>query len=969
MRRDGELEVRPGYSALGMGEYGGSDVTAYDVANYDGRLVALGKASQTISAPLSIYEYVDSDAAWKGRDGTRLPYLTHLKDVARPPEQSGGVAEATCAVANGIGCLVYENAQSGDAQSYVQLFKPSTRQLLQFERMTGDADDHGHVPKVVYNATDDQFIVIGLDESNAIGAVAFDADGSEWPGTGNTTELLTGLDAPLFACCAVTGASGYVIAAVVSGDLIVRHYNASHVQQMTVTISTVAVDALAVEADFTANRVTIAYELTSDASINVRCIQLDDGSAVDGPRDAATGQTGVNAPLSIARAAGVTTQVFVGRTAVQSGAAHNNAGYVLYSHEAGSVGSGGLAHDAQMSTQLALSNVIAMHGYVQGSSIQRTTGIVGYPDAAAMPLASMGFGLGAEPTQVHALSFVQDSSTGYWYMVRLETNNNLETAPIVTEMRAFDTGRRQMAEIGGLLFISGGMPCVYDGVQLVESGFATAPRFYSLDHVNGSGGVTSEASYHVQGVVEALDARGNLHLSVPSEVQDLTTDAGDDTITGSMSMPLTMRREPSVAGNGSSLRGTVHRTAALADGTTGENLFFDVTLTPARTSAQGVPVSLTLSKTDQQLRDSGDVIYTQSQTPVPHAGPGPCRYCWPTRERLGIGGLPSSSAWAQSKLLFPNEAVQFAPSGRLGFSGRVAREVLAVAALDDTVVAFTDRAAYGILGEGPDHSGQGEFRSARRLPCDVGVIDADGWRSIAVWKDGASFQAAADRLELLKRDGSNEWIGQAVRDELDSYPVVTAALYCKAQHCVAFACVDQEPSPTDGVVLILDLRSRQWFVDPVGVVTSMTELDGRIVLLQSGAVLQQDAAAGTGSMPTQVIETKSLDFGSGLSWGEVLKIGFLGQYQGDSTWALAVTYDDGANYTTIMTVAVTAANGYSAGDPIELTKAPPERKCSRIGWRLTITGSTGSVGGRVRQAVLDVSALPGLKRMASRDTH
>lgn len=974
LRRDSELEVRPGYSALTMSEYGGGTLTAYDLANYDGRLVALGKTTQIVSAPVSVYEYVgQADGAWRGDNTIRIPYLTKLRDVARPPEQQGGVDEATCAVANGIGALVYQNAASGDAQSYWMMFKPATRQTLQFARMTSGAGDHGALPKVIYNATDDQFFVLGLDAAGDLGALAIDADGSPYPGTGNTTELLTGLDSSQFACAPVTGGgSGYVIVAPVSGGLVVRHYNASHVQQMTVTLATLVVTSIAIEADATANQIVLLYRLTSDDTINVRSVQLDDGSAINGPTAVLSGTTGTGTTTTVSIARSSSTQVFLGFTGLGTSQAQTNVAIRLYTPSTDTLGSINVLHDADMSTQIALDTLIPMCGYVQGSTDQQVTCIAGFPNTVATPLASMGFGLGQYPAQNHALSFVEDPSTGRWYMVRLETNNNSEANPIVTEMHAFSTERRQMAEIGGLLFISGGCPVVYDGTQVVESGFVSAPRFYGVDHVVGAGSVTASARYFLQGVSVFVDARGNQHFSIPSEQQDLTTDAGDNTITGEVTHGCTLRRLPSVTGNGSALRIDLHRTSALSDGTVGENLYFDSAASPGRTDAMSIPVDFTLTATDATLIDNGRVIYTQGQTPVVHAPPPPCRFAWATRERLGVAGQPTGELWSLSKLLFPSEAVQFALPGVLGFNGAVSREILGMCSLEDAAILLTDRGIWEVLGEGPDHSGLGEFRAARRVATDLGIVNnsgnPDGWRSLVETEHGVWFQADDDKLALLTRGKSVQWeIGQLIRDELASFPVIVAAAHSKSQQAVAFAA--QNAAGNDSRIFVLDLRRGVWFIDDDDrTVTALVDYQDRWAYSAAGAVYQADAAPATGAMPAHSFETHDVTFGTG-DWGEVLTVGLEGSWQGDCTATLAITFDSGTTYTTIDTQVLTAANGYSTGAVVRLQKAVPNRRCARFGLRVSVTGGSATGGVRWNEMVMETQSAPGMARLAERDTH
>ncbi len=133
-------------------------------------------------------------------------------------------------------------------------------------------------------------------------------------------------------------------------------------------------------------------------------------------------------------------------------------------------------------------------------------------------------------------------------------------------------------------------------------------------------------------------------------------------------------------------------------------------------------------------------------------------------------------------------------------------------------------------------------------------------------------------------------------------------------------------------------------------------------------MFQQNAAAGTGALPTAFFETYDFDFGTGLSWGEVIGAGIVGTKQGDCTVALAVTFDSAANYSTIGTWTTTTAGGYVTGAPIEEKKALPDRKHSRFALKVTVSGGSDTLAAYLNEVVLETEKAPGMTRLPARDT-
>jgi hypothetical protein len=953
LRRDNELGVRPGFTALATGVYGQSTATValFDLFAYDDRLFGLGSLS-TATTQIALYEYVGGVKAWRRfGSSTRFPGATRLREIGAPVDQEGGVDAATCAAYNGTVCLAYR----AGLQVFGHVFRAADNATIAFERISGSGQPRALV------TVGHKFHVV-LIASSHIAAASFDPATSETFPPGGATALQS-VDNEIFAAAPVAGATGgYVTVGCLAGNLVLRHYNDSHVQQMTRTVNTIVPNYLAIAADSTADRIVVGY-LDNAGSINrYRTFSLTAGADVAGPSTISGSVT--TGALSVAIDSAGTVHAAENVTSSTPRSVH-------------STNAVGTWEDTQISTEIfqtvanATPDNVTLAGFVYGT-LGFKFGVTGLGVHLNLggdyPGWFNDFGTAMEWPGVLG-SLTQDSVTRLFYLTTLRQNNDLEGTTAVVEF-AFDVKeRRQSAIISGLLHIAGALPVVFDGQQPVEMSWGEQPQIYSLASSNtASGAITSSAAYFLQIFPEMVDCRGNVHRGPPSIVYSITTGAADDTITGLVGNLHSYRNAQFFPG--SSYRMVICRTAALADKTAGENLYRETHVAiPEQT--WGSFTAFTLITSDAGLRTLGETqgtIYTQGQTPIPHQAPPPSSYLWPTNERLAAAGLPNTSQWLQSKLHFPSEGTHFSDADLPQFQGSTDEAILGIAAIQGQIVAFTRRTISLWTGSGPDHSGQGEFSFSGFLSREGGINGADGWKSLCETDEGIFFQRDDEQICMIGHDGHADWtVGQNVRDELATYPVINAACFIRKKHQVVFAV--ENSAGNAGELLVYDLRRKQWFIWDIWA-KSLAEYQGRLCYVDSaGAVFQQHATPGTGAMPNQSFETFDFDFGTGMSWGEIVKVGVVGTKIADCTATLDITFDSGLNYTTIETFTLTTANNYVANAAVNLEKAPPLRECSRFGLRFNVTGGSGTEGIRINEITLETTTAPGMARLPARDTH
>src|SRR5678815_1854589 len=754
-------------------------------------------------------------------------------------------------------------------------------------------------------------------------------------------DSLQGTTLGLFHTAAVLGSpGGYVVVSDASGDLLVRHFNDAHVQQMTRTITGIVPSAISVDANGPQNVIAILYKLVSDGKLYSYAVKLTDGSDIHGP-DVVSTET--STAITIRFVSSASAASYVGYYHTSSG--EDVSTITKWTPTTATVGTGGGTwHGAAISTDLAIVPGVKSGGSLDqifcgllpGADITNLTNAMGIL-GARMPVWAKDGGIAVLETG-HLSGCCIDRTTGLFYSASLALNETQNACPVVTEWAYGDRSRRQCAVAANELHIAGGLPLVFDGRSLVEMGFISAPCITDLTGTTG-GSITSGADYFLQASAEWIDSRRNLHRSPVCLVRSFHTGASDTAIQYEMTTVQSLRLGTTSNPGPGQYSLVEYRTAALADKTAGENLFREHSFPNKGTR---LPDTLTIS--DAALRALGaelGTIYTQGQTPIQDVAPPPCRLLWPTNERLAVAGRPRRQQWVQSRARCPRQAISFASPDLLpGSQGSAEEEILGITALSGSIVAFTRRSISLWQGEGPDDSGQGEFSFAGLLGKEGGL---KGWESLCETDEGIFFQRDDDQICVLDKRGSVDWtVGQAVRDELVTYPNVKAAVHLRREHAVAFAV--ENDAGNAGELLVFDLRRKQWFVDDVRAV-SLTEYQGRLVYVDtSGVCHYQAAASGTGAMPNQNFETYDFDFGSGLGWGEIINVGIVGTKIGDCTGTLDVTYDSGASYTTIGSWTLSTAGGYPSGGLLQLKKAPPLRRCSRFGLRFNVTGGSDTEG-------------------------
>lgn len=945
LERDGRLAIRPQFTSLFTFTSG---LTPQLATFKDRPVAALSSYYLKTYAP----EFTAGSVT-----ASPLPALSAVESVWQNP--SGAAArQFDIAYTSGVFCIV----QVDDSNVLTVTLVTTDGTQLSRQQVSPISS-----ARVISNTTD-EFVIVTRGTTGTMAARALDSLGGSLTAA-TTLEATVATGTTHWDLCTIPGSTDYLVTypRPASGNVRLRRYDISHTLVATLDYTSVtSVGDSAIVAD-TATRYVWAIQ---DGNNIVMTRVSDSLALVNGPTTVQT-VAGIRAP-GLARRASASGAVWLTTTTATASSA-----FLLTSSSFGAV----ITSDASAPNVWGASKPLPLTT-ADGTNYAMVVGQVSAGSAFGLPFYSACAYDAILPGVVHGLwdfgvcsplDVLSASDTGgrssvatdgtYYYALTtyargLELGGGVPGA--LRLVRLSFEAQRQCVEAGGLLHISGGQVSTFDGSVLSAQGFADVPRVISVAE-DASGSQTALATYQYIAVYEFNDAAGNVVRSQPSAPFEFTLTGANDRAIPTVSTPRTLKN----VSNGITARVILYRANP------SDSVFFRVAES-GDVSLLDVSATTTINDgVSDATAETREILYTQSQTPLPNAPAGSAKFIAVGRDRLIFGGLQDPNQIKLSKSFFPGEPPECAHPGNAAFTLRLPQPCTGVAASGDTYIAFTRESIYVVPGAGPQRNGQGEFFAPQTLYADGGCID---WRSIVSCGAGTFFQLESDKIYVLRPGGQVEWIGAAVQDTLASYPVIKGACLCSSTQQVVFAC--QAADGNSGVLLIHDTTTGGWYTDDINADT-VAEYDGRLIYVAHGgaAVLHENAAAGagSGSALTMSVRTGSFrPFGS-QGQGEIHRVGLLGTYVGDSTVEAFISYDDGKTWTSLGSVSVTSANtalgnpvsgnALASGDPVSLQWIPTRAVVDRFALRFDVVESSDTGAMRLHTIALDVEPVQGMSRL------
>lgn len=359
----------------------------------------------------------------------------------------------------------------------------------------------------------------------------------------------------------------------------------------------------------------------------------------------------------------------------------------------------------------------------------------------------------------------------------------------------------QSAALGGVTYLSGGIPCAFDGARVTEMGFLFQPPSIGAvpSSTGGSVGPASGSFTYTYAVVyEWRDKTGQRCQSRPTFATATVSTATGSVALSVPPLNLSLRQDKEAPQPPVAL--AIYRDTATSQGSL------------VRIFSGDIPSSL------QNIYQTANLTYTDTASDTSIAG---------NEGLYTVGGVldcvcPSSLS---SLIVHRNRLVGIGDDGTtLWFTTQydggstqpyfndalvvsLPERAVALASMDGHLLAFTATGIYVIDGDGPDSTGSNNtWTIPQRLAVDLGCTS--DWRSVVQFHGGVVFQNGS-KLYLLSRALEVSLFSGALEDVFAANPIVTSATLHAARNELRFTLQDSETSTT-GIVANYNYVSDTW---------------------------------------------------------------------------------------------------------------------------------------------------------------
>lgn len=510
--------------------------------------------------------------------------------------------------------------------------------------------------------------------------------------------------------------------------------------------------------------------------------------------------------------------------------------------------------------------------------------------------------------------------------------------------------------LGDHLYLSGGMVQCFDGTRCAEAGFAWWPEFSNLTFLGAGPVKVGNVKYKF--VFEYRWASGYIERSAPVEYDMLL--AVDDTPTFTFEGLQFTTKQELVDGQYPYVNLVVYRNKSSVGG----DVLYEVSRLPVNiTTSQGISYTDTIG---ESALVGKPFIYTTPDI-LDNVCPPGCTDIVAFKNRIWCIGEDQRTVWFTKALTAqtPQEAPAFNEALAFGVQDD-GQPLVAIAAMDSSLILFKRRNIYYVTGEGPTDNGQGySLSQPQPLNVDVGCIEP---RSVVRTNAGIMFLTDTG-LYMLDRGLGLTWVGKDIQTTLDTYPTILSACLDADTSTVYFLATTTETSGVN-VILTYNYTYQRWGVNTIlEGARSLAVHNGTLCILFSSGVLYRENKSvfidGTGTTGNQFyVETAWVAPAGPQGFTRIEKAQLLFEtLSPDFGITIEMARDFGA-YNTEEVWTWSAAELAVAGG--EVCFEPKIQECQAARFRITTTDSgtpTTRQGAALTSLVLDVTNHPGPNRL------
>ncbi|HEU5276833.1 MAG TPA: hypothetical protein VFU97_24465 [Xanthobacteraceae bacterium] len=286
------------------------------------------------------------------------------------------------------------------------------------------------------------------------------------------------------------------------------------------------------------------------------------------------------------------------------------------------------------------------------------------------------------------------------------------------------------------------------------------------------------------------------------------------------------------------------------------------------------------------------------------------------------------------------------------------QEITALSSLDGRPVVFTERSMYVLDGDGFDDQGGGSNYTPRKLTAEVGCADP---RSIVTTGDGI-FYFAEPGIHILDRSLDVQFIGQPVKDEVLSFPILVSAVHVPNKKRVLFFLRNEVG---ENRIISYDYNRRQWATwtnDDDTIAAAALSGSELAYLTTTGKLRMSDDAVWTdASVPYEhVARTAWIKLGQLQGYQQVRRATFLLDRIDDAGLSISVYHD--YNDTQVNEGYTWTAADLRALPRPEVSIHLRRQKCESIAFGMSDT-APGTAGAAIVGVVLELEMKRGSSRL------
>ena len=450
----------------------------------------------------------------------------------------------------------------------------------------------------------------------------------------------------------------------------------------------------------------------------------------------------------------------------------------------------------------------------------------------------------------HPGSMVQRNAK--WYTLAVQLQNIVDNVGNLSLVTLADATYRQVVPLPQGALLTGADTAYYDGAMVRSAGWLKIPelsRTPQVTVVTGfiPGSLIENFTYTYFIVYVDYDRNGNAIYSSPSPPYFVTPFGGSRTV----KIALT---DVFPGDTNSSIGTQVH---VYRNSKANPLQYFRVGVVkypfPPSPASTSDPSGTFVDSGPDDLSGQPLLYSPPNGGELPNDPPPPSTFGVSTKSRVFVVSAENPTWIYPSKPFFPGRVPEFNAAQYLDIDPSTG-PIKGLAALDENIVVFKEKAIYLLSGPGPDATGNGNFNPLSRLSTDAGLRDPF---SLVTTDAGVYFRSERG-IQLLNRGFAINYVGAPIetylRDTTGPH-IVVAAMVVPQQSQVRFILSNNN-------VLVYDYTMQSWSVylynlqrtlAPAGDMLSATLWDNKMYLTTTDGFLWAEQEP----YPTNYMSTSS----------------------------------------------------------------------------------------------------------------